>query len=49
MAKIFGSVGIFAGNTGIQKLLHTEVKEKYDKGEIPAEISPFKATKMRRL
>lgn len=32
MTKILGLVGIFAGNTEIQKLLHTE--EKYDKEKI---------------
>lgn len=31
MTKILDWVGIFAGNTEIQKLQHTEVKEKYDK------------------
>lgn len=47
MTKILGLVGIFAGNTEIQKLLHTE--EKYDKEKNPAEILPFKETKIRRL
>jgi len=32
--KILGFVGIVAGNAEIQKLLHTEVKEKYAKEKI---------------
>lgn len=49
MTKILGWVGIFAGNAEIQKLLHTEVKDKYDKENNPAEILPFKETKIQRL
>lgn len=33
----------------IQKMLHTEVQEKYDKEKSPTEILPFDETKIRRL
>lgn len=49
MTKILGWEDIFAGNAEIQKLLHTEVKEKHDKEKNPAEILPFKESKIRRL
>lgn len=49
MTTILAWVGTFAGNVEIQKLLHTEVKEKHDKEKNPAEILPFKETKIRRL
>lgn len=48
MTKVLGWAGIFAGHTEIQKLLHTEAKKMWW-GKNPAEILPFKETKIRRL
>lgn len=47
MTKVLGWEVIFAGHTEIQKLLHTEAKKNVMKN--PAEILPFKETKIRRL